>query len=123
VAKRNKRASGNACDGQRPGVHKQGYAQVVQTRGSEAAFIDPGRPVQNAFTESFNGKLRDECLNQHWFVSLEEARRIIKSWRMDYNTTRPHSSLGYMTPDAFRLSFEQKLENDKMKQELSLTVV
>ena len=91
--------------------------------GVKLHFIDPGRPVQNAFIESFNGKLRDECLNQHWFVSLEEARRIIKSWRMDYNTTRPHSSLGYMTPDAFRLSFEQKLENDKMKQELSLAVV
>lgn len=86
-------------------------------------FIDPGRPVQNAFIESFNGKLRDECLNQHWFVSLEEARRIIKSWRMDYNTARPHSSLGYMTPEAFRLSFEQKLENDKINRELSLAVV
>ncbi|HWP93654.1 MAG TPA: IS3 family transposase [Thermodesulfobacteriota bacterium] len=91
--------------------------------GVKLHFIDPGRPVQNAYIESFNGKLRDECLNQHWFVSLEEARRIIKSWRVDYNTTRPHSSLGYMTPDAFRLSFEQKLENDKMKRKLSLAVV
>ena len=91
--------------------------------GVRLHFIDPGRPVQNAFIESFNGKLRDECLNQHWFVSLEEARRIIKSWRMDYNTARPHSSLGYMTPEAFRLRFEQKLKNDKMKQGLSLAVV
>ncbi len=91
--------------------------------GVKLHFIDPGRPVQNAFIESFNGKLRDECLNQYWFVSLEEARRIIKSWRMDYNTTRPHSSLGYMTPEAYRTAFEQKLENDKMKQELSLAVV
>ena len=94
-----------------------------QPAGVRLHFIDPGRPVQNAFIESFNGKLRDECLNQYWFVSLEEARRIIKSWRMDYNTTRPHSSLGYMTPEAFRLSFEQKLEYDKMNQELSLAVV
>lgn len=91
--------------------------------GVKLHFIDPGRPVQNAFIESFNGKLRDECLNQHWFVSLEEARRIIKLWRMDYNTTRPHSSLGYMTPEAFRLSFEQKLKNDKMNQGLSIAVV
>ena len=91
--------------------------------GVKLHFIDPGRPAQNAFIESFNGKLRDECLNQHWFVSLEEARRIIKSWRMDYNTARPHSSLGYMTPEAFRLSFEQKLENDKINRELSLAVV
>jgi len=74
--------------------------------GVNLHFIDPGRPVQNAFIESFNGKLRDECLNQHWFVSLDEARRIMKLWRMDYNITRPHSSLGYMTPEAFRLGFE-----------------
>ena len=91
--------------------------------GVKLHFIDPGRPVQNAFIESFNGKLRDECLNQHWFVSLEEARRIIKLWRIDYNTTRPHSSLGYMTPEAFRLGFEQKLENDKINRKLSLAVV
>lgn len=91
--------------------------------GVKLHFIDPGRPVQNAFIESFNGKLRDECLNQHWFVSLEEARRIIKLWRIDYNTTRPHSSLGYMTPEAFRLGFEQKLEYDKINRKLSLAVV
>lgn len=91
--------------------------------GVKLHFIDPGKPVQNAFIESFNGKLRDECLNQHWFVSLEEARRIIESWRLDYNTARPHSSLGYMTPEGFRMNFEQKLRNDKMKQELSLAVV
>ena len=91
--------------------------------GVKLHFIDPGRPMQNAFIESFNGKLRDECLNQHWFVSLEEAGRIIESWRLDYNTARPHSSLGYMTPEAFRLSFEQKLENDKMNRKLSFAVV
>jgi putative transposase len=91
--------------------------------GVKLHFIDPGKPVQNAFIESFNGKLRDECLNQHWFVSLEEARRIIESWRLDYNTARPHSSLGYMTPEGFRMNFVQKLRNDKMKQELSLAVV
>jgi len=91
--------------------------------GVKLHFIDPGKPVQNAFIESFNGKLRDECLNQHWFVSLEEARRIIKSWRMDYNTARPHSSLGYMTPEAFRLSFEQKFRNDKMNRKLSFAAV
>lgn len=91
--------------------------------GVKLHFIDPGRPVQNAFIESFNGKLRDECLNQQWFVSLEEARRIIESWRMYYNTARPHSSLGYITPEAFRLSFEQKVQNDKINRKLSLAVV
>jgi putative transposase len=64
-------------------------------------FIEPGKPVQNAFIESFNGKFRDECLNQNWFVSLDEARRIIEAWRVDYNTVRPHSSLGYRTPAEF----------------------
>ncbi len=61
-------------------------------------FIEPGKPVQNAFVESFNGKFRDECLNEHWFISLADARRTIEAWRVDYNTQRPHSSLGYMTP-------------------------
>jgi putative transposase len=56
-------------------------------------FIDPGRPMQNAFIESFNGRFRDECLNQHWFISLEEAREEIEKWREDYNQQRPHSSL------------------------------
>ncbi len=61
-------------------------------------FIEPGKPVQNAFAESFNGKFRDECRNEHWFTNLADARRIIEEWRIDYNTQRPHSSLGYMTP-------------------------
>lgn len=61
-------------------------------------FIEPGKPVQNAFVESFNGKFRDECLNEHWFTNLADARKIIEEWRIDYNTQRPHSSLGYLTP-------------------------
>lgn len=61
-------------------------------------FIDPGKPIQNAYIESFNGRLRDECLNQHIFKNLEEARGIIEAWRNEYNQFRPHSSLGYRTP-------------------------
>ena len=64
-------------------------------------FIEPGKPVQNAFIESFNGKFRDECLSQSWFTNLEDARQIIEAWRMDYNTARPHSSLGYLTPEEY----------------------
>lgn len=64
-------------------------------------FIDPGRPVQNAFVESFNGKFRDECLNEHWFVDLRDAQRTIEAHRQEYNSFRPHSSLGGMTPDEF----------------------
>jgi putative transposase len=64
-------------------------------------FIEPGKPVQNAYVESFNGKFRDECLNEHWFVDLEDARWIIEAWRVDYNQVRPHSSLGNLTPSEF----------------------
>jgi putative transposase len=64
-------------------------------------FIDPGKPVQNAYIESFNGKMRDECLNEHWFVSLGEARQIIEDWRRDYNEVRPHAALAYRTPKEF----------------------
>jgi putative transposase len=67
----------------------------------ELRFIDPGKPVQNAFIESFNGRFRDECLNQHWFVSLAQARRLVEAWRLDYNRARPHSALGYRTPEEF----------------------
>lgn len=62
------------------------------------AFIAPGKPTQNGYAESFNGKFRDECLNQHWFMSLSDARRKIEDWRTDYNYVRPHSSLGNRSP-------------------------
>ena len=64
-------------------------------------FIEPGKPVQNAFIESFNGRLREECLNTSWFTSLADARRQLESWRQDYNHERPHSSLEYQTPFEF----------------------
>ena len=69
--------------------------------GIKLDFIRPGKPNENAFIESFNGKLRDECLNENWFVSLEDARRTIEEWRIDYNENRPHSSLGNLTPKEF----------------------
>ncbi len=75
--------------------------QWALVHGVRLHFIDPGQPTQNGFIESFNGKFRDECLNQNWFVSLNDARRIIEAWRVDYNTVRPHSSLGYRTPAEF----------------------
>ncbi len=67
-------------------------------------FIERGKPTQNAFIESFNGKFRDECLNQNWFVDLRHAREVIEAWRVDYNTVRPHSSLRYLTPELFAAS-------------------
>ena len=69
--------------------------------GIEWHYIAPGKPMQNAFIESFNGRLRDECLNEHLFHGLQEARRIIESWRADYNAARPHTSLGGLTPREF----------------------
>lgn len=69
--------------------------------GVKMHFIEPGKPVQNAFVESFNGKFRDECLSQHWFGSLQDARETIEEWRCDYNEVRPHSSLGNRAPADF----------------------
>jgi putative transposase len=71
------------------------------TKDVKLAFIRPGKPVENAFIESFNGRLRQECLNQHHFLDLEEARKTIEQWRMRYNDFRPHRSLHGMTPEAF----------------------
>ena len=79
-------------------------------RGIALRFIDPGKPVQNCMIESFNGKLRDECLSAHWFISLADARQIIEAWRRDYNEARPHTSLGGLTPLEFVRSFNTKNE-------------
>lgn len=67
-------------------------------RGIEWHYIAPGKPQQNGFVESFNGRLRDECLNEHLFSSMSEARSLIEAWRVDYNTCRPHTSLGGLAP-------------------------
>ncbi|HEY0657894.1 MAG TPA: IS3 family transposase [Pyrinomonadaceae bacterium] len=75
--------------------------------GIEPVFIEPGKPWQNGKGESFNGKLRDECLSREWFSSVKEAQVVIESWRKFYNEQRPHSSLGYLTP----LEFKSKMEN------------
>jgi putative transposase len=96
-------------------IHERGRPEVVVTdNGPEFAsrvfdqwcyermirhhFIQPGKPMQNGTCESFNGRFRDECLNEHWFQSLQEARRIIEVWRHDYNHLRPHGPLGGLTP-------------------------
>jgi putative transposase len=70
-------------------------------RGLRLSFIRPGKPVENAYIESFNGKFRDECLNEHGFVTMAHARRVIENWRIEYNTERPHSSLGDRTPTEY----------------------
>jgi putative transposase len=73
--------------------------------GVQLEFSRPGKPTDNAFAESFNGRFRDECLNQHWFASLEEARQIVEAWRIEYNTERPHRTLGQQTPAAWEAAW------------------
>jgi len=70
-------------------------------RNVQLSFIRPGKPNENAYIESFNGKFRDECLNEHWFLTMAHARRAIEIWRVEYNTERPHSSLGDLTPEEY----------------------
>ena len=71
----------------------------------ELKLIQPGKPTQNGFIESFNGRFRDECLNEHWFADLHHAREVIGQWRKDYNEHRPHSALDYQTPAEFAADF------------------
>lgn len=85
-----------------PELTSKALDQWAYERGVRLRFIEPGKPVQNCFIESFNGRLRDECLNEHWFLTLPDARRIVEEWRIDYNRERPHSSLGDLTPEEFR---------------------
>ena len=70
-------------------------------RGLALRLIDPGKPNQNAYVESFNGRFRDECLNEHWFTSLAHARAVIETWRREYNEERPKKGLGGLTPAAY----------------------
>jgi putative transposase len=84
-----------------PEFRGRALAAWSEERGVRLEFIQPGKPVQNAYAESFNGRLRDECLNANWFTSLSDARRKIESWRQDYNQERPHSSLNYLPPAEF----------------------
>jgi putative transposase len=81
-----------------PEFSSRAFLQWAFARNIELHFIEPGRPVQNCFIESFNGRMREECLNENWFRSLSEARVTLSAWRDHYNQMRPHSSLGYLTP-------------------------
>jgi putative transposase len=74
----------------------------------ELVHIQPGRPMQNGHVESFHGRLRDECLNAHWFRTLNHVRSTLATWREEYNCERPHSSLDYRTPQEFRLALERR---------------
>jgi putative transposase len=81
----------------------------------ELDYSRPGKPTDNAFIESFNGKVRQECLNQHWFLSLADAKTKLSSWREDYNHNRPHSSLNYLSPEEFTKSYQNQQEGTNPK--------
>lgn len=86
----------------------QAVQRWLQLRQVQTVYIEPGSPWQNAYGESFNGRLRDECLSLEWFRNLAEAKVVIELWRRHYNGERPHSSLGYQTPLAFRQAYEDE---------------
>ncbi len=87
--------------------------------GVEWHYIAPGKPTQNAFVESFNGRFRDECLNEHLFDSLSHARSLIEAWRVDYNTVRPHTSLGGLAPLTYMRRLSRRRPGDLRNMESS----
>ncbi|HET6397298.1 MAG TPA: IS3 family transposase [Pseudoxanthomonas sp.] len=84
-----------------PEFTSRAFIAWTQRHGIEHLLIEPGKPMQNGYIDSFNGKFRDECLNEHWFTSLAQARQVIADWRRDYNEVRPHSSCGRIPPAQF----------------------
>ena len=94
-----------------PELTSQVLDQWAYQHHVELQFIDPGKPIQNAFIESFNSRFRDECLNAHWFTSLADAQLLIEAWRIDYNQCRPHSALGYQTPEEVHQSYVRSFDH------------
>jgi len=92
--------------------------QWAHEQGVQLRFITPGRPSENGYIESFNGRLRDECLNENWFMNLTHARQKIEEWRTDYNEVRPHSALGYRTPQEFAGERQNLLGMEKSRDAL-----
>ena len=83
-------------------------------RGVLLRLIEPGKPNQNAYVESFNGRFRDECLNEHWFTSVAHAQAVIESWRCEYNDERPKKALGGLTPTAYAEQLTKRTEREKV---------
>jgi transposase InsO family protein len=88
-----------------------GRAMLTWAHEKEVALrlIEPGKPNQNAYVESFNGRLRDECLNEHWFINLRHAKSVIEAWRCEYNEARPKRALGGLTPSAYAKQLARKI--------------
>jgi putative transposase len=91
-----------------PEFTSRAFIAWTQQHGIQHLLIEPGKPMQNAYIESFNGKFRDECLNEQWFTSLAQARDVIAEWRRDYNEVRPHSSCGRIPPAQFAVRYRNQ---------------
>src|SRR5690606_30962600 len=91
----------------------QALSSWSRRSGVRLDFIEPGKPTQNAFIESLNGTFRQECLDAEVFTSIDDAKSKIETWRTEYNTERPHSSIGYRTPEEVEIDFFQKMEEKK----------
>jgi putative transposase len=98
------------CKSARMSATSQAMDLWAYQNGVKIDFSRPGKPTDNAFVESFNGTLRAECLNAHWFETLAGARRLIEVWRQEYNESRPHRSLGERTPSEFASQFAASSE-------------
>lgn len=95
-----------------PEFTSRAFMAWTQRHGIRHLLIEPGKPMQNGYIESFNGKFRDECLNEQWFTSLAQARAVIAEWRRDYNEVRPHSSCGRIPPARFAANYRaQRTKN------------
>ena len=97
-----------------PEFTSRAFIAWTQQHGIEHILIEPGCPTQNGYIESFNGKFRDECLNEHWFTSLAQAREVIADWRQDYNQVRPHSSCGRIPPAQFAANHRTQQANNEV---------
>ncbi|TCZ86060.1 hypothetical protein EYQ95_18705 [Lysobacter sp. N42] len=97
-----------------PEFTSRAFIAWTQQHGIQHLLIEPGRPMQNGYIESFNGKFRDECLNEHWFTSLAQARDVITEWRRDYNEVRPHSSCGRIPPAQFAANHRTQTHQPKI---------
>ena len=103
---------------QGPEFTSRALDQWAYANGVTLKLIQAGKPTQNAYIESFNGKFRDECLNEHWFKTLAHARAVIAAWRQDYNEQRPHSSLSYLSPSEFAAKHRATADAPAAFQEL-----
>ena len=105
-----------------PEFTSRAFMAWAQRRGIRNILIEPGRPMQNGYIETFNGKFRDECLNEHWFETLHQARIATAIWRQGYNEVRPHSSIGRIPPARFAELHRQSL-GDATRSTLNTTQI